>query len=209
MYHRWPRFIGDLEICPVQLPGRENRIAEPQVGSYEELAAAIVPQLRPHLDRPFAFFGPCGVASAAYEITRQLDRQGEPMPACLFVSSAKPPQDGPYGRFVGLSRAELTVEMGELISQLGGTPTSDLTELAAAVLAADVAAAVAYTVPEPSQLPCRVMAIGWDADPEVRPEQMAGWARCGDAEFAVLTGGHFAFLELGEELRDLLSARVG
>jgi hypothetical protein len=28
MYRRWPRFLGDIEVCPVQFPGRENRFRE-------------------------------------------------------------------------------------------------------------------------------------------------------------------------------------
>ena len=28
MYRNWPRSIGEFELCPVQLPGRENRIGE-------------------------------------------------------------------------------------------------------------------------------------------------------------------------------------
>ena len=60
MYHRWPRFLGDVEVCPVQLPGRENRLREPSAETYQELAERLIPALRPQLDRPFALFGHCG-----------------------------------------------------------------------------------------------------------------------------------------------------
>ncbi|WP_026268749.1 thioesterase II family protein [Micromonospora sp. CNB394] len=204
MFHRWPRFIGDLEICPVQPPGRENRIREPAPATYQDLAGALIPTLRPHLDRPFGFFGHCGSALAAYEVAAQLVAACGPIPRCVVVSSEVAPQDGPYGRFLSMNRAELTVEMAAIVRHLGGTPVPDLLDLAVTTLATDVAANAAYVVPDPTRLPGRVLALSWTDDADVRPEQMKGWDRCGDTRFVTLPGGHFTFLDPPDVLRDVL-----
>ena len=46
-----------VEVCPVQLPGRENRITEPPFTILSSLVDAMVEALAPYFDLPFAFFG--------------------------------------------------------------------------------------------------------------------------------------------------------
>ncbi|GAB3885997.1 hypothetical protein GCM10029964_049570 [Kibdelosporangium lantanae] len=112
MYRAWPRRLGGTEVVPLQLPGRENRMREPHYGTYEKLAAALVADIGPYLDRPYALFGHCGGALPAAETASQLAAAGLPLPTRLYVSSQVAPQDGPYGRYLGLDRAGLTVELG-------------------------------------------------------------------------------------------------
>ena len=134
----------------------------------------------------------------------QLVAGGDPVPRTVIASSEVAPQDGPYGRFLPMDRAELTIEMEKIIRTLGGEPLPDLLDLSVTALHLDVAANAAYVVPEPVRLPCRIVALGWSDDPDVRPAQMTGWDRCGDAEFVTLTGGHFSFLDPDDDLRALL-----
>src|SRR6266545_2952434 len=101
MYRNWPRFLGDIEICRVQPPGRENRTREAAYETYEQLADDLAEVLLPYLDRPFAFFGHCGSALPGYETTVRLLQRGYPMPLRLFVSSQAAPHQGPTGRAHG------------------------------------------------------------------------------------------------------------
>lgn len=119
MYERWPRRLGDVEICLVQPPGRQNRIREPHYQTYEQFAAELIESLSPHLDRPFAFFGHCSGALPGAEITRQLAAAGLPLPRRLFVSAQVAPHDGPYGRLLGLERDELRGRAGRHHRQNG------------------------------------------------------------------------------------------
>src|SRR3954452_18726567 len=48
---------GSVEVCPVQLPGREGRFREPAFTRLAPLVDSLVESLGPHLDRPFALFG--------------------------------------------------------------------------------------------------------------------------------------------------------
>jgi surfactin synthase thioesterase subunit len=207
MYRRWPRRRGDVEFLPVELPGHETRFAEPNFESYQELAKAMAIGLEEHLDVPFGFFGHCGSALAAYEVSAQLVRAGMPAPARLFVSSEVAPQDGPAGRFLSMDDAELGAELEKLIRELGGQPGPELIELYLEVLRADVETNKRYIVPDPLRLPCPVSAIGWSEDDEIPFATMGGWSACGptDAvESVLLPGRHHRFIDAPDELLELM-----
>jgi surfactin synthase thioesterase subunit len=165
--------------------------------------------LEAHLDVPFAFFGHCSSALAAYEVSAELVRTGMPVPARLFVSSQIAPQDGPAGRFLTMDDADLGAELAKLISELGGRSDPELLELYAEVMRADVDANKRYVMPDPPRLPCPITAIGWSADHDVPYSTMDGWRRCGDLASVVLDGGHHRFLTGPEALLDLLCAGLG
>lgn len=202
MYRRWPRFIGGLEVCPVQLPGRENRMREAPSRTYEELAADLIPALEPHLDRPFGFFGHCGSALSAYETAVQLERAGGPAPACVFASSQVAPHEGPYGSYLTMNDEQLADELRVLIRRMGGDPLPQLVELCLEVMRADVAANARYRMSEPVRLRARLVALGWDADTNVPHRLMTGWEKCSERPaFEVLAGAHFQFLDAPDDLR--------
>ncbi len=209
MYRKWPRFIGDIEICPLQPPGRENRFREPPYATYEALADDLADVLVPYLDRPFALFGHCGSALPCYETAVRLVSRGCRAPARLFVSSQVAPHDGPHGRFLHMTDTELAEEVRTLIVQLGGIPRPDLIELSLDVLRADVEANKRYHPSEPVRLPCPITAIGWDADAEVDYRLMTSWASCGQTDFRVLSGPHYRFMEAPDELLDTFIRDLG
>lgn len=200
MYRQWPRQHDGVEFLPVELPGHETRLAEPSYGTYQELAKAMAVGLEPYLGVPFGFFGHCGSALAAYEVSAELSRAGFPVPARLFVSSEVAPQDGPFGRFLEMSHVELGAELETLIRELGGTPSPELTSLYLEVLAADVEMNKRYVMPHPFWLPCPITAIGWTEDNEIPFSKMEGWQECGATTFELLEGRHHRFIEAPPEL---------
>lgn len=208
MYRLWPQEHDGVEFLPVELPGHETRFAEPNFATYQELAKLMAAGLEPFLDVPYGFFGHCGSALAAYEVSAELSRGGYPVPANVFVSSEVAPQDGPYGRFLTMSGAELGVELETLIRDLGGTPSPDLISLYLEVLVADVETNKRYVMPDPFRLPCPVTAIGWTEDTEIPFSMMTGWSDCGDAAFELLEGRHHRFIEAPPELLSVLSSGV-
>src|SRR5881398_82569 len=46
-----------VEVCPVQLPGRESRLIEQPFTRLSPLVQALAQAISPYLDVPFAFFG--------------------------------------------------------------------------------------------------------------------------------------------------------
>ncbi|MBR8640619.1 thioesterase [Streptomyces tuirus] len=209
MYRQWPRRRGSVEFLPVELPGHETRFAEPGFATYQELAGSMAAALEPYLDVPFGFFGHCGSALAAYEVSAELIRAGLPPAARLYVSSEVAPQDGPAGRFLSMSEAELGLELEKLITEMGGAPTPELIELYLEVLVADIEVNKRYVVPEPLVLSCPITAIGWTEDDEIPFSTMGGWKRCGDTTSVLLEGRHHRFIEAPDDLLDLLCSGLG
>ncbi|TDB87230.1 thioesterase [Actinomadura sp. KC216] len=206
MYERWPRRLGDIEICLVQPPGRQNRIREPHYETYEHLAEELIEFLVPYLDRPFAFFGHCSGALPGVEVTRQLAAARLPLPRRLFVSAQVAPHDGPYGGLLEKDRDGLRETLAELITNMGGTPDDTLLDFGLDLLIQDVEANKKYVVPEVLDIPCGITAIGWSDDREIPLSLMGGWnAVTADCRQVMLDGGHFAFLAAPQALLDLIA----
>lgn len=200
MYRLWPRFIGGIEICPIQLPGRENRMRERPFLTYEALADDLAEVLLPYLDRPVAFFGHCGSALPAYETALRLLQRGAPLPVRLFISSQVAPHQGPYGRFLQMTDSQLAEELKLLIRRMGGEPSEDFIGLYLSVLRADVDANKQYRPVNPVRMPFPITVIGWEDDTEVDYRLMTGWSDYGVVKFRVFAGEHYQFLQAPPEL---------
>src|SRR5262245_39152921 len=58
IFRGWPQVLPPMiEVRPIQLPGRENRISEKPFRQIVELIPLITDRLMPLLDRPFVLFG--------------------------------------------------------------------------------------------------------------------------------------------------------
>src|SRR5262249_54561091 len=86
-------FPSEIELCAIQLPGRDDRFRETPFTDVHALVAVLARVLYPYeLSRPFAFYGHSMGALVAYELTRVLiDRYGV-SPVHLFVSARNAPQ---------------------------------------------------------------------------------------------------------------------
>ncbi|HWO19183.1 MAG TPA: SDR family NAD(P)-dependent oxidoreductase [Kofleriaceae bacterium] len=88
----WPAELDpSLELCIVVPPARHARAADPMPESTEAWAQAIITDLIPFLDRPFAMFGHSFGAILMYEVARDLLRRGL-RPLHLFASGAPAPR---------------------------------------------------------------------------------------------------------------------
>jgi surfactin synthase thioesterase subunit len=203
VFDRWPERRDAVEFLPVELPGRLSRFGEPGPGTLTGLAGAMVAGLEPYLRVPFAFFGHCWSAILAYEATAQLERAGRP-PVRLFVSSEVPPQVGPFGRMLDMPEAGLAAEVEATIRTIGKTPHPELIAIYVKILRNDIELRRGYVPADPLRLACPITAFGWTDDREYRPEQMAGWADCGDTTFEVFAGQHNRFSDAPPELLDAI-----
>src|SRR5206468_11829594 len=76
VFRNWKReFPQDIEICPIQLPGRESRAMERPMDSLSTIVESIVSEMTPLLHTPFAFFGHSMGALIAFETARELHRK--------------------------------------------------------------------------------------------------------------------------------------
>lgn len=210
MFNQWPRWIEGVEICPVQLPARENRIREPHFGTFQALAAELAASLVPYLDRPFVFFGHCAGALPAFETARRLAELEAPAPRRLVVSAQVAPHDCPHDRFLELTDAELADELAQLMIARGGQPHPTLIELTLAVLHQDLAANKVYHLDRPAPLTVGITTLHWRQDTEVTLAELQGWRHYStDVRFAVLDGGHYGFLSAPSALMSELADAAG
>src|SRR3974390_513497 len=57
-YRGWSLGVPrDVEVCPIQLPGREDRFTEPAFRRIPQLVPVLVDALMPFFDLPFVFYG--------------------------------------------------------------------------------------------------------------------------------------------------------
>lgn len=95
IYRDWPAQFGDnVDVCPVQLPGDEERHAEAPFEDMAEAVAALHDALGPELERPFALYGHSYGALIAYRLAQRLHAHGPRAPAHLFVGAFSAPGHG-------------------------------------------------------------------------------------------------------------------
>jgi len=92
-YRGWAAELpADVEVCPVQLPGRESRLREPAFQGLQPLVAAAADALQPLVQLPFAFFGHGMGAAIAYGLACELRSRGRAWPEALFVAGRRAPE---------------------------------------------------------------------------------------------------------------------
>jgi surfactin synthase thioesterase subunit len=204
MYGRWPQAVDGVDICPIQLPGRENRAGEDLHGSYAELADELADALVPYLDRPYGFFGHGPAALIGYEVTVRLGRPRAPRPRRLCVSAQAAPHHGPHDRLSRMSPAQRRALFGRMTERLHSGPSLPARDACLRILPADLTLLRYYLPIAPVELACPIIAIGWSRDDQVDPASMRGWAECGPTSFVVLDGGHDSVMDPPGALIDLL-----
>ncbi|WP_432906763.1 thioesterase domain-containing protein [Micromonospora matsumotoense] len=208
-FRRWQSEIGpDVEVLPVQLPGRENRIGEDPTFTVAEVAAVVADRA----DRPYAIYGHSMGGRVGFEVVRELRRTGRELPLRLHVGGARAPHVTAASLFDGLS--QVTDE--ELLRRLaagGGLPAGlldhpELVELLLPLLRADFGRVDSYRYAPEAPLPVPVVAFGGRDDRAVSREHSAGWAEHTAAGFVLheLDGGHFFLHDRLPELLGLIRA---
>jgi surfactin synthase thioesterase subunit len=189
-----------VEVCPIQLPGRENRIQEPSGETYEELGAAVAEAIAPYLDRPFGLFGHCASAYIALETAAQLQNARARPPAALFISAMVPPERAGQVSVLQLGAAELEPFVAELLKSRGVDVFPELLEIAVDMIRTDLNTYQRYSPLPSARLVSPIELIGWRDDIWVPPAELAGWDTIGNVRQHILPGGHWTFLSSPREL---------
>jgi medium-chain acyl-[acyl-carrier-protein] hydrolase len=196
VFRLWPGALSpDVEVCAVQLPGREQRFREPLISRISELVPAVGEAIAPLLDRPFALFGHSLGALNAFCLARWLRRHVGKRPLRLFVSArsaphlplVRPPVHGlPEARFI------------EELRFYDATPAAVLADaglraLFLPVLRADFALFEGYTHEAEPPLDTPIVALAGSSDHTVAEERIAAWREHTSGPFSlhVVPGGHF------------------
>ncbi len=195
-YSGWPDYLSPaIDVRPLQLPGRWNRLKEPALTRFDDMLKALAVVLPPHLDRPFAFFGHSMGALLAFEMTRYLRRHGLPQPLHLFVSGRRAPQFPDHD----LPRPDLPdPEFIECLRELNGTPAEvldnpELMTLLLPTLRADFDVCRSYAFVPGPPLACPLTVLGGVEDKESAEGYLEGWRLHTSGRWAqsMFPGDHF------------------
>lgn len=191
----WRSLPGIVEVCPVQLPGREERLAEAPFTRLEPLLDALAEAIVPFLDVPYALFGHSNGALIGFELTRLLRRRGVRPPSLLFVSAcAAPDWPDPDPPLHELSNPALISNL----RGFRGTPPEffedpEVMELLLPAVRADLEVNETYEYSHELPLECPITVLGGRDDTKTDRRALDAWCTHTSREcnVHVFAGGHF------------------
>lgn len=195
IFHSWDSALPSwVELCPIQLPGRENRLRETPFTQLSSLVHYLVPVLYPYLELPFAFFGHSMGALISFELARQLRTQGI-SPVHLFISGRRAPQIPDRNpRMYTLSNPEFLEELRQLNGMSDKVlNSSELMELLLPTLRSDFEMCGTYTYESEPPLDCPISVFGGLEDTTEPRKYLEDWRIQTSSCFTLqmLPGDHF------------------
>jgi medium-chain acyl-[acyl-carrier-protein] hydrolase len=203
IFRDWSAILGtEIEVCPIELPGRGTRFREKPVSDLLSLAHAVCDSILPHLDRPFVLFGHSMGALLGFEILRNLQGRFGLKPLLFFAAGRNAAHIPENKISYDLPEAALM----QRLQELNGTPSGVMEHpefklLIMPTLRADFAISETYAYTEGPPLECPVIALGGVSDPETTVEGLDAWRQHTDSSFKlrIFPGEHF-FLNSSKEL---------
>jgi medium-chain acyl-[acyl-carrier-protein] hydrolase len=214
VFSHWSSYVpAGVEVWPVQLPGRQNRLSEPPLAQISAVVQVLAPALQEVLDIPFAFFGHCMGAHLSFELTRRLRSEGAPLPQHLFVAARRAPQlPDPNAHCHHLSEPVFL----KAVSNLNGLPgefleNKELVRLMMPTLRADFKAVETYTYTDGEPLECAISAFGGTGDYSVTPNELIAWRNQTTATFRfhLFPGDHFFIHSHQASVLKTISQEIG
>ena len=213
LYRSWSAQSAlDCEICPVQLPGRENRFGEPMFTAMDTLVQTLASELQPYLHIPFAFFGHSMGALIAYALTRYLRRSALAQPTHLFLSAQAAPQLPSTRKVLHTLEDQAFIAA---IAELGGTPRAvlenqELMHLMLPLLRADFALYESYQYTQESPLDCAMDVFGGLDDHLVPETVLRPWQEQTADTFTLtfFPGDHFFLHQQRSQLLRIITQQL-
>lgn len=195
---------SEIEVCPVQLPGRESRFKESLFKTMEPLVAALAKGLAGYLDKPFAFFGHSMGALISYELARHLRRERNISPLHLFASARRAPQ------VISTSPPIHTLPRAEFIKRLreiegineGVLQGTELMDFLLPILRADFGLCETYQYVNEAALDCPMTVFGGTEDDHVTLSDLSAWREQTSSRYRLrmFPGDHFFLRRFPREL---------
>jgi medium-chain acyl-[acyl-carrier-protein] hydrolase len=192
----WHEYLPrSIELCAIQLPGRENRILEKPIMTLADLVDAIIKGVKEWIGKPYAIFGHSMGALLGYELTQAIRIAGLPQPYHLLISGRSAPylpqvlppiHNLPDDQFI------------KEIKDLNGTPnevmgSQELLKMIMPVLRTDFKLCETYTYNNGPPLACSITAYGGLQDHTVSRDEVDAWRQLTIGSFTIrmFPGDHF------------------
>ncbi|HRU97887.1 MAG TPA: thioesterase domain-containing protein [Ruminococcus sp.] len=185
---------GVIEVCPIQLPGREERICERGYTDMKKLAADISDTIEDIVEKRECFFyGHSMGGKIAYETALELFRRGKKIHH-MFISGCEAPHIEISNKIYDLPDEEFC---NEIIS-FEGTPeelcqNKELFKFFLPLLRADFTLAETYCADKCIPLDCPISVMYGTEDSEAQYEAVMEWKPYTKKNFDITSfeGGHF------------------
>jgi medium-chain acyl-[acyl-carrier-protein] hydrolase len=190
----WKNFLPPiLDICPIQLPGRENRFREAPFTQIRPIAENLAEALEPYLDRPYILYGFSFGALIAFELARHL-REHPPLSLYALARPApqlpqtKPPLHQLADDIFVTALTRRYNGMSPLILQ-----DRELMQLLLPALRADFTALETYVYQDGEPLACPIRTFGGNLDTTATEDELRAWQLQTSASFElkIFPGDHF------------------
>ncbi|GLV53918.1 hypothetical protein KDH_07690 [Dictyobacter sp. S3.2.2.5] len=199
---------AEVELCGIQLPGREYRLTRPAFTRIEPLIQELAQALIPYLDRPFAFYGHSMGALISFELARYLREQYGKQATCLYLAAYRAPQlPNP-----NIKIYHLPSEVFKVVLRADGIPemilqNEELMQAMLPTLRADFELCDTYVYYDLPPLKCPLMIFGGLADVRVNQKDLEGWTihTSATCQLAMLPGAHFFLHSEQDSLLNLIS----
>lgn len=197
MFAGWQQGMpATIQICGVQLPGRESRIDEAPPQSLAALLDALDQALTPLLNMPFGLFGHSFGAWLAFHFAMRIRGRGGPGPCHLFAAGCRAPQCTPrHPPIAHLPDAEFLTEVQR---RYGAFPReilaeAELLQTLLSTCKADVR--LMETTPYEAKVPlnCPISVFGGVSDEFINAGELEAWRSqtIGPFRLQMFPGGHF------------------
>lgn len=217
IYYTWNNFFStNVEICPVQLPGREERLNESPIKDFETLIAVLLPMVAKTIDRPYAIYGHSLGACLGYELARRLLVQYHLPPVCYFGGAHRSPCVPYYYSSVKFMSDE---EMLKMVSRFNGLPpaffeSQEIIDLMVPLLRSDLLLCESYQHQPGSSLDSDMVIFWGKFDSNISHEKLSAWPKHSNrnVQMIALDGDHFFIkthkLDVLEKIRTTLEEKL-
>lgn len=192
----------DIELCGIQLPGREDRLGEQAYTRLTPLVQTLAEAVYPYLDKPFAFYGHSMGSLISFELARELRRTYDRHPTCLYLAAFR----APHLPNPNIKIYSLPSEVFKVVLRADGIPETilqneELMQVMLPMIRADYEVCDTYEYQEEPPLACPFTLFGGLEDVRISKVDLEAWpvhslARC---SLSMLPGSHL-FLHTAQEL---------
>ncbi|ENK0838614.1 thioesterase [Clostridium botulinum] len=204
-YSSWINYFQEnVVVCPIQLPGREEKIMETPYVDMKVLIEDLVQEINKYNQHKIIIFGHSMGAKIAYEVAKRLEFKNHSVEQ-LIVSGSRVPHILEPDPIYHLPDEEFEKEL----ARFEGTPkeileNKELLKFFLPMLRADFTMDETYCISEVVKLSCPILALGGTLDKEAYEEDILKWNEYTKSDFAIcmFEGGHFFIKDKEEEVKN-------
>lgn len=213
--------LKNVQVLPIELPGRSSRYKEALVKDMVEIVQQIVNGLEEQFlrdDIPFLILGHSFGSWIAFEMTREIEKRGMKRPIALLTSAIRSPRlagvqnDIDSTEMHSLGEEEFWKKMEERYGKNKELEHPSVRKMMGPILQADFQIAETYAPLPDSRVSCPLFVSGGSEDVRYNEKMLQAWDDCtADSHFTVSTfaGGHSYLFKPTESLDAHLNFLLG